>query len=545
MAQAEVIREFLVQLGFKTDEKSLKNFSSDIENATKSVVKLVAAIEGAALTVGAGVAHFASNLEALYFASVKAGSSATNLKAFSKAAENFGASSDQALSSVQALARFMRNSPGSEGFIKSLGVNTRDANGQLRETVDIMADLGQQLKGKPYYIAKQYGDMLGIDEDTLRAMINGDFGHELDSQRDRLKNSGFDKASKDAHQFMMGLRELQTYVEAFGMKVQEALMNKLGMSMDQLSDWFVINGPRIADRVADIAVQFMNLAEKALPAITWIVDKMIWADEKTGGWSTKLIALLVVMKEIGGFAVINGIIGLASAFTKLGTAVAGAEAAAGGGFLSKLLGFATSAVGRSLLGVGLMLHSENLNEGEDDEVKKIHAQQDRMTGGNDAVSYFMSQGWSKEQAAGLAANIKNESSFDPGAENQGHYGLAQWDSRRQRAFAQWAGHDIHGSSAAEQMAFMNYELTQGSERNAGNLLRATTNAQAASNVVFSQYERAGDATGPRRAADAVQIAQTTNIHVNGGDPAATGKAVAGEQSQVNQNLVRNLQANVS
>ena len=66
MSQPEVIREFLVSLGFKTDQKSLKDFSNGIENATKNVVKLVAAIQGAALTVGAGVAAFASNLEQLY-----------------------------------------------------------------------------------------------------------------------------------------------------------------------------------------------------------------------------------------------------------------------------------------------------------------------------------------------------------------------------------------------------------------------------------------------------------------------------------------------
>ena len=145
MAQAEVIREFLVSLGFKTDQKSLKDFTSGIENATKSVVKLVTAISGAALTVGAGVAAFASNLEALYFAAMRTGNSATGIKAFEKAMANFGASSGEALSSIQALANFMRYTPGSEGFIRSLGVSTRDANGKLRETVDIMTDLGQVL----------------------------------------------------------------------------------------------------------------------------------------------------------------------------------------------------------------------------------------------------------------------------------------------------------------------------------------------------------------------------------------------------------------
>lgn len=536
MAQAEVIREFLVQLGFKTDEKSLKNFAGNIENATKSVVKLVAVIEGAALTVGAGVASFASNLEALYFAAIKTGSSATSLKAFAKAAENFGASSDEALQSVQALARFMRNNPGSEGFIKSLGVDTRDANGRLRETVDIMADLGQQLQGKPYYVAKQYGDMLGIGEDTLRAMINGDFARELNAQRARLKNTGFDKASQDAHKFMMGLRELQTYLEAFGLKIQEALMNKLGMSMGQLSEWFTNNGPRIAARLADIVVQFMTLAEKVFPAISWLVDKLIALDDATGGWSTKIIALLALLNFLGGTAIISGVAALAGAFSGLAAAILGVAAAAGYLYFNR--GNINTWMDENIPGASQL----------DNALSKVHPSLGRnfdQQKSASAISFFEKMGWSKDQAAGIVANIKNESSFNPNAENQGHYGLAQWDKNRQANFAKWAGKDIRQSTSEEQMAFINYELTQGSERRAGALLRATNNAQAASNVVFSQYERAGDATGPRRAADAVQIAQTTNIHVNGGDAASTGRAVAGEQSRVNQNLVRNLQANVN
>ena len=123
--------------------------------------------------------------------------------------------------------------------------------------------------------------------------------------------------------------------------------------------------------------------------------------------------------------------------------------------------------------------------------------------------------------------------------------MAQWDLNRQANFLRWAGHDIHGSSDAEQLEFMNYELTKGSEQKAGALLRAANNSVTASNVIFSQYERAGDFSGSRRAADAFQIAQTTTINVNGGDAAATGKAVAKEQTRVNQDLIRNLKPAVS
>lgn len=92
MAESVVIREFLVALGFKVDEKGLKNFTEGVEGATKGVTRLITTISGAALTLGAGVSAFASKLERLYFVSQRTGAAATSLRAFDFAARNLGVS---------------------------------------------------------------------------------------------------------------------------------------------------------------------------------------------------------------------------------------------------------------------------------------------------------------------------------------------------------------------------------------------------------------------------------------------------------------------
>jgi hypothetical protein len=48
---------------------------------------------------------------------------------------------------------------------------------------------------------------------------------------------------------------------------------------------------------------------------------------------------------------------------------------------------------------------------------------------------------------------------------------------------------IQGSSLNEQMSFVNYELTGGTEQAAGKSLAAATTANAAGSIVSSQYER--------------------------------------------------------
>ena len=138
MADSGMIREFLVALGFRVDQKGLKSFTDGVEAATKSVEKLVATVTGSALAVGAGVTAFASRLEGLYFVAQRTGASAQGLRAFEFAAKNMGISAGTAAGSIENLARFLRNNPGGENYLKSLDVQTRDANGQLRDTVDIV-----------------------------------------------------------------------------------------------------------------------------------------------------------------------------------------------------------------------------------------------------------------------------------------------------------------------------------------------------------------------------------------------------------------------
>lgn len=126
-----------------------------------------------------------------------------------------------------------------------------------------------------------------------------------------------------------------------------------------------------------------------------------------------------------------------------------------------------------------------------------------------AIAYFMSQGWTHAQAVGLAANIEMESAWNESNVGDGGnaYGLGQWHADRQADFAKWAGRDIRGSSFEQQLAFMQYELTQGKEQAAGRALRATSGYGAAGSTVSRRYERprAADWDASRRAALAETI----------------------------------------
>lgn len=113
-----------------------------------------------------------------------------------------------------------------------------------------------------------------------------------------------------------------------------------------------------------------------------------------------------------------------------------------------------------------------------------------------AMKFFESQGWSKAQAAGIVANLDAESGLQSIPQHGGGpgYGLAQWEGPRQAEFQRWSGHDIHGSSFAEQLRFVQYELTH-TEAGAGNALKQTNDPREAGQIVTRLYERPADTAG--------------------------------------------------
>ncbi|MCW3581550.1 mannosyl-glycoprotein endo-beta-N-acetylglucosamidase [Burkholderia cenocepacia] len=351
MADSVVIREFLVALGFKVDEKGLKNFKEGVEGTTKGVKQLIATVSGAALTVSAGVAAFASKLERLYFVSQRTGASATNLRGFEFAARNMGVSAEAATGTIENLARFLRNNPAGEGYLATLGVQTRNSNGELRDTVDIMSDLGKSLANKPTWLASQYGNILGIDENLMLAMRNGDFEKLLAQYREMSKSTGLDKAADDSHRFMTQLRGLGTSFENLGIRVEGAMLQKIGPQLERFQRWMDEHGDEIANRITDIANAVVKAAAAMGPPLAWLADKFVELDRGTDGWSTKILLLGVAMRALGVFKIAGGIWKMVAALRAAGAATTAASAA-GGGLLSVLgsLATAVAAVGAAFAG---------------------------------------------------------------------------------------------------------------------------------------------------------------------------------------------------
>ena len=259
---AETIKEFLVSLGFQVDSSGERKFNAVLAGVTANAIKMGVAVEAAALSVVAYTAKIASGLDTLYWASQRTGATVQGIKAIGYAVSQVGGSADAARGSLESLALFVPNKPGAEGFLNRLGVQTRDASGNMRDMSAIFTGVGQKLSSMPYYRANQYASMLGIDENTLMAMRRG-IGGFTGQYSAMAKAIGFnaDQAAASSNRFMTSLRSFGEMASMARDKIGSNLAGGLAGSLDKLRRHILENFPRIEQTLT-----------KAIKGILWLGD---------------------------------------------------------------------------------------------------------------------------------------------------------------------------------------------------------------------------------------------------------------------------------
>ncbi|ENZ5726525.1 transglycosylase SLT domain-containing protein [Escherichia coli] len=243
---AETLKDFLISLGFKVDEAGARKFDAVVAGTTLKAIELGVKVEAAALSVVAFTAKIASGLDDLYWASQRTGATVEGIKQIGYAVSQVGGSVDGARGSLENLARFMRNNPGAEGFLNRLGVQTRDASGNMRDMATIFTGVGQRLSSMPYYRANQYAQMLGLDENTLMAMRRG-IGQFSGEYTAMAKAIGYnaDVAAVSSNKFMTSLRSFGLMAGMARDKIGSSLADGLAGSLDRLRRQIMENFPKI------------------------------------------------------------------------------------------------------------------------------------------------------------------------------------------------------------------------------------------------------------------------------------------------------------
>lgn len=241
MSEIDVIKEFLVKLGFKVDAASTKKMNGVITEITKSVNALGIATDISLAAVAAFTVKTAEALDKLYFASQRTGSSVTNIKAFDYATSQLGGSAADAQASLENLGQFIRSYPGSDKFLEALGV----APEHVKDSTKALEDLGKTFQRIGYARAKPYANLFGIDDKTLLALTSGDFNKWTDEYNARLTAVGLnsEQAAKSGNRLATAFRGLEAEADVAG----QALVNgPLGTALVKIIGFMDIITQRMA-----------------------------------------------------------------------------------------------------------------------------------------------------------------------------------------------------------------------------------------------------------------------------------------------------------
>lgn len=111
--------------------------------------------------------------------------------------------------------------------------------------------------------------------------------------------------------------------------------------------------------------------------------------------------------------------------------------------------------------------------------------------GNSDMGYWMQQGYSKDQAAGIVANMMRESGGNAGARGDGGnaHGLFQWHPARRAAIFKGTGIDVSNASREDQMRAAAWEMQHGNTGFNDKAFRAMSGAASTGAYFSSTFER--------------------------------------------------------
>ena len=534
MASSEILQEYLIKVGYKTDISSLKKLQTGLSDTSKKILAIGGTAIAAIGAMEVATSAFAFSMRDMFFQSKLSGSTVKNIMSIGTASKSVGVDSDTMAASIKRLGISLKTNPGLQGFVEALGVTVEG-----RDTSDVILDLVKASKEYGPAIGAQLAAQFGLDTETFLLLADGiDKINKKKAENNKLfSDLGYDPKKSQ--------QDVEQYTER---------LDKLGLTFDIVSS---------------------KILSSLLPAFNSVAD---FFSDAMGGLNDYLSGIKDSIGFTEGLSNVVNRISSPRIKSKARTHGKGIEETpvTGQTVLGKLAGGAAD-VALSASNKAHDFTVEKMQQGKNIANKAVN--QAKLTA-EDVVDFFMKKGRTKEQSIGIAANLQQESGFNPSAvgDKGQAFGLAQFHKDRQQNFKKLFGKDIKESTGQEQLEFIHHEMTKGTEQAAGRKLSKETTSAGAAASISKNFERPADREGevfkrsqiaialektlPKNQARAEpttqpesitqtrlgnttnqiapQMNQTTNINVTGQGAESTAKAVAREQTRVNADITRNM-----
>jgi hypothetical protein len=337
-APQDILKEYLVAIGFQVDEPGHKKLDEGIKKLDKGILQYRDDIILTGITLAAEVKSMATELQKLYFASQLTGSGAAAITAWGTALQAAGISAEATTAAAEHLASVTRINPGMNALLKNI-IGPEAMRGGA---VERMMALAKTLSGNEAKYGGHYGAA------TFFQMFTGE-GEE---------------------QYYM-MSKMAGVVDEQNKKIEKLRAN-YGLTKDRY-DEITKAGTEFANKEAIINLELKDtraiIAEKLLPLADPVIDFLSncvkWLNEVDSGslaWAAALTSIVGSLGIIGGSKMALGFVGRGLG---LGAGAAGGvaegEVAAGG---AAVIGLTPVLVGLAA-GMGidwLLAHPEGVKQ---------------------------------------------------------------------------------------------------------------------------------------------------------------------------------------
>ena len=312
-------------------EKKQKQAQAQAAARMRSLVNVAAttalAIETFTVALAGYATHVAAKLEAMAYASDRTKSSVQDLKVFSQAVSQLGGSAGGALSDLENFAARLRSNPqGYTAFLKSVGVEARDAQGNIRGAAELYKEFRKNVGEKPYEQQLLYMQEMGVSEQTWRATDPARLAAEEARSRAKYARLGYDpnKAAEDAKGLQHALRDMFESINIIGEKTASKIFADVGDNLKGFTTFIEQHGDQIAEILSKVAQLVLAVSRALLELLTsekvkggldWLMGMFGHVEEGSGKWVADtekiksalealavFIATVFVAKITGAFA---------------------------------------------------------------------------------------------------------------------------------------------------------------------------------------------------------------------------------------------------
>lgn len=223
MASQDILREYLVALGFKVNETQERRMNTSLDHMDKKVFSLGKKAVAAATAVVAITTAVARSWEKMFFAARYADTTVEKMQSIEFGARNIGLEAGRMSGAVKAFAVAIRGNPGLQGLLESLGVEVK---GRTKD--DVLLDFVKTLREMPPYIAQRFAAMFGMDPETLFNLEAGledmKKARELREQMNRDAGLDAEGVAKIGHEYMNLWRQVEARASVFGTVLMKSVL---------------------------------------------------------------------------------------------------------------------------------------------------------------------------------------------------------------------------------------------------------------------------------------------------------------------------------